>query len=67
MNALLHRIYMAGHSKWMMPRRLRRLIAGSEFHRAWLCGFQDRFTENGVSYGPANPYNQWMYDEADLK
>ena len=50
------RIYLAGHSGRVMPRWLRRLVARSELHRAWLCGFKGCFEQDGVRYGPANPY-----------
>ena len=50
------RIYLAGHSGRVMPRWLRRIAARSELHRAWLCGFNGCFEQDGVRYGPANPY-----------
>lgn len=54
--AILHRVYLAGYSGQIMPRWLRRAMAGSEIHRAWFLGFNGFFIEAGVSYGLANPY-----------
>ncbi len=54
--ALYHRVYLAGYSGWEAPDWLRRALARTEFHRAWLSGFHGRFEQAGVSYGPANPY-----------
>ncbi len=56
MNRIYHRIYLAGYSGWHMPRRVRRMIAGTEFHRAWFLGSAGYFTQNGVAYGLAKPY-----------
>ncbi len=42
-----------------MPRWLRRAVARSELHSAWLSGFHGRFEERGVKYGPARPYPQF--------
>jgi|GEM_PF-5552685 len=50
------RIYLAGHSGRVMPRWLRRIAARSELHRVWLSGFTGCFEQDGVRYGPANPY-----------
>lgn len=55
-NDFLLQIFLQGHSGKVMPRRLRRLIAGSEIHRAWVLGYKGFFEEDGVRYGPANPY-----------
>ena len=52
----MHRAYLAGYSGQIMPRWMRRALAGSELHRAWLAGFKGWFEENGICYGPANPY-----------
>lgn len=56
MRELYHRIYMAGYGRWFMPRRMRRVIAGSKIHRAWFLGFNGYFEEEGISYGLSNPY-----------
>ncbi|MFU8776236.1 MAG: hypothetical protein ACNA7M_01020 [Roseovarius sp.] len=53
---LLHRVYLAGYSGYIMPRWLRVLLAGSELHRAWFLGSQGFFEEQGRRFGPANPY-----------
>jgi len=55
-NAILHRVYLHGYQQYILPRWLRRTLARTEFHRAWLSGFHGRFEEDGVMYGPANPY-----------
>lgn len=55
-NALMHRIYLTGYAGRQAPRWLRRALARTELHRAWLSGIDGRFEEAGVSYGPANPY-----------
>lgn len=52
----LHRAYLAGYSGFQPPRWLRRVLAGSCWHRAWLLGRLGFFIENGAAYGPANPY-----------
>jgi hypothetical protein len=48
--------YGRGHGGYKMPRFTRRLIARSELHRAWLLGSLGYFQQDGVSYGPCNPY-----------
>jgi hypothetical protein len=35
---------------------MRRQIAGTELHRAWLLGSLAYFEEGGTAFGPANPY-----------
>lgn len=52
---LLHQIYLAGYSGKIMPRWLRKMLAGSDLHRAWFLGFNGYFQENSVSYGLGNP------------
>lgn len=59
MRSIYHRVYLTGYSGAVMPRRLRRLIAGSELHRAWLIGYMGFFRENGIAYGPAHKYPAW--------
>ncbi len=54
--SFLHRIYLAGYSGRVMPRCIRKLVAGSELHRARFLGFKGCFEEQGLRYGPANPY-----------
>lgn len=48
--------YLRGHGGSEMSRFMRRLIARSELHRAWLVGSLGYFEEGGVTYGPCNPY-----------
>ncbi len=59
-NAILHRVYLHGYQRSELPRWLRRAIARTEIHRAWLSGYQGCFEEAGVSYGPANPYRHGL-------
>lgn len=54
--SLYLRVYLAGHSGRVMPRWLRRLVARSTLHRARLSGFNGCFEQDGVRYGPVNPY-----------
>lgn len=56
MNFIYHRFYLAGHQGWKMPKMFTRLIAGSEFHRAWFLGRAGFFEQDGIKYGLANPY-----------
>ena len=53
---LIKHSYLAGYSGIMVPRMLRRVLAKSELHRAWLSGHLGVFWEHGIRYGPANPY-----------
>ncbi len=65
MNTLRHRAYIAGYEGWIPPRLLRRAMARSRPHRAWLAGRLGYFEESGVSYGPANPYGR-KSEDADM-
>ena len=56
-NTVLHHIYLQGYSNRTFPRWLRKLIARTELHRAWLSGYDGCFEQDGVRYGPTNPYN----------
>lgn len=55
-NALLQYIYMQGHIGRPCPRLIRRFFAGITLHRAWVLGSKGYFIQDGVSYGPTNPY-----------
>jgi hypothetical protein len=48
---LLHEVYLLGYSGWRMPRWLRRIAAGTQWHRAWLCGFLGCFTQDDGRHG----------------
>lgn len=50
MNILLE-IYLMGYEGVCPPRWVRRLIAGSELHRAWLAGYMGVFYEDGLLRG----------------
>lgn len=56
MNRIYHRIWVAAHVGWMMPRPFRRLIARTTMHEAWLFGFTGCFEQDGERFGPAAPY-----------
>ena len=56
MTSIYLRAYLAGLAGQVMPSRLRKVLAGSELHRAWLVGFLGFFEQDGVAYGPARPY-----------
>lgn len=63
MTSIYHRSYLRGYARQPAPRWLRRLMGGSEIHRAWLSGWLGYFEQDGVSYGPAHPYPQFSgYD-----
>jgi len=63
MNAVLHWVYMHGYQRHIPPRWLRRALAGTKMHHAWLSGFHGRFEQAGVIYGPARPYGYKMMSE----
>lgn len=50
------RVYLIGHDGKVMPRLLRKLLARSEIHNAWLLGYMGFFEQDGIRFGPANPY-----------
>ncbi|PKQ10893.1 MAG: hypothetical protein CVT70_17165 [Alphaproteobacteria bacterium HGW-Alphaproteobacteria-1] len=60
--AALHHVFLAGYSGRGIPRWLRKLLAGSELHRAWLLGSKGFFEEQGRRFGPANPYPGLGFD-----
>lgn len=59
---LLLQIYLLGYSGWHLPRALRKGLARTALHRAWLCGHLGCFCEQGLRYGPANPYGRRFHD-----
>ncbi|MCF7701549.1 hypothetical protein [Loktanella sp. M215] len=59
MTSIYLRAYLHGYARQPAPRWLRRVIARSEIHRAWLAGWLGYFEQDGVSYGPAFPYPQF--------
>ncbi|SDG53131.1 hypothetical protein SAMN04488117_1327 [Celeribacter baekdonensis] len=48
--------YLRGYAGRTFPRPIRRLVAGSALHRAWLLGHLGFFEQEGTRYGPAHPY-----------
>ncbi|MBS1303425.1 hypothetical protein [Loktanella sp. SALINAS62] len=65
MTSIYHRAYLHGYARQPAPRWLRRFIARSEIHRAWLAGYLGFFESDGVAYGPAYPYPQFPDCDAD--
>lgn len=61
---LLQQAYFTGYAKKQIPRCIRRLLARTEIHRAWLDGYNGCFTQDGIKYGPANPYSAEKHDSA---
>ncbi len=45
------RLYLAGYTGVCLSRRMRALIAGSKWHRAWLCGYMGLYEQAGLPYG----------------
>lgn len=68
LNRFYLRLYLHGLSGGAMPRRLRRLIARTGAHRAWLMGHLGYFEQDGITFGPAHRYQDWRDDpEAELR
>ncbi len=55
---LSFRFYMHGYKHRPMPALLRRVLARTRLHRAWLSGRNGYFDECGVRYGLCNPYGR---------
>jgi len=43
----LHWSYIWGYSRWLAPRWLRKLLAGSELHRSWLSEYLGVYEKKG--------------------
>lgn len=43
------RCYLAGYKGVLVSRSVRRIFAGSDYHRAWLQGYMALFLEEGLS------------------
>ena len=43
---ILHRVYLFGYVGSVVPRACRRIVAGSELHRAWLSGLMGIFYDH---------------------
>lgn len=63
--SLLQSAYLSGYRGSVWPRFLRRMIAGTCLHRAWLLGHLGFFSEGGIAYGPARPYSEIVKEIAD--
>lgn len=48
--------YFHGYAQRHTPRALRKLLARSQLHRAWLSGRNGYFIEADVLYGLCHPY-----------
>lgn len=57
---LLMRVFLHGHTHGEMPRWFRRAFARSDIHRAWLVGHDGCFWQDGMRFGPANPYGVYL-------
>lgn len=51
------RLYFVGYKGLCLSRRLRRLLAGSAWHRAWLAGYMGMYEEDGKPFGVCD--RQW--------
>ena len=57
---IYHRLYVYGFYGGVPMRLARRLVAGSEFHRAWLAGHMGIYEQDGVRCGVADrSYHQY--------
>ena len=56
LNRFYHDVYLNGYHGKMMPVWVRKLFARTTLHRAWLLGRLGFFSQDGVKYGPANPF-----------
>ena len=59
-NSIYHRIYIEGYHGRVMPRSIRKIIAGTQIHRAWFLGYNHYFEEDGIAYGLARPYAEML-------
>lgn len=57
---LLMRVFLHGHTHGDLPRWFRRAFARSDIHRAWLVGHDGCFWQDGIRFGPANPYGKYL-------
>lgn len=63
-NWLSQLCYLHGYQKRPTPRLVRRVLARSFLHRAWLSGKNGYFIEGDVSYGLCRPYGENPESEA---
>ncbi len=56
--AILHRVYLHRYQQCTLPRWFRRAFVRSAVHRAWLVGYDGCFSQDGVRFDPANPYDE---------
>lgn len=54
---ILSQLYLLGYKQWMAPRAVRRLMAGTIVHRAWLAGNMGLYESEGEKYGVCD--RQW--------
>ena len=52
-------VCVQGYAGQVLPVWFRRIFPRSQIHRAWLYGRDGNFWDNGVRYGPANPYHEY--------
>lgn len=53
MRQTYHRIWIAAHLGWIMPRPFRRLLDRTTMQEAWLFGYTGCFERDGERFGPA--------------
>lgn len=51
------RFYLAGYSGLLLPRRLRRVLAGRVWHRAWLAGHMGIYEQEGRNFSVSDRSN----------
>ena len=59
-NDICNRFFLLAYGGWVMPRSIRKLIAGSQIHRAWFLGTKAFFQEAGVWYGLGRSYPEML-------
>lgn len=57
-SSLVIRFYLIGYKSTIPPRILRKLIARSDLHRAWISGWNGNFTEGDKAMGVVD--RQWF-------
>lgn len=55
---LAMRFYLIGYKSNIPPRIIRKLIAGSDLHRAWISGWNGNFTESEKFMGVVD--REWL-------
>lgn len=61
-NRCLHVVYIFGYQGWIPSRFVRKLLARSKVHRAWLAGNLGSFIEDGTKIGVCD--RKWYTNRA---